>query len=157
MDSKILDKFTIHLKNALKKANELANSLNHQLVNPEHLIYGLILQKGSIAAEILTKVGLNAERVRSLVVQSNKPVASENSQIKDRKVISSLPTKKTIEKAALIAHQNGHKYVGTEHLLYGLIQINTSTLIDLWESNRVNLNKLRSHLDTVMRLSLIHI
>ena len=151
MDSKILDKFTIHLKNALKKANELANSLNHQLVNPEHLIYGLILQKGSIAAEILTKVGLNAERVRSLVVQSNKPVASENSQIKDRKVISSLPTKKTIEKAALIAHQNGHKYVGTEHLLYGLIQINTSTLIDLWESNRVNLNKLRSHLDTVMR------
>ncbi|MFA6098865.1 MAG: ATP-dependent Clp protease ATP-binding subunit [Patescibacteria group bacterium] len=150
MDNKILNKFTSHLKNALKKAQELSGSLGHASVNPEHLVYGLMMQKGSIAAEILTRLGLTAERIRSLVVQKNRQVLTSGSESINKADIAK-ETKKVIEKAALIAHKNGHKYIGTEHLLSSLITIKTEAMVDLWENNRVNLNKLESSLETVMR------
>ncbi len=152
MNNKILDKFSTHLKNALKKARELTASLGHTGVNPEHLIYGLMLQRGSIAAEILTKMGLNAERIRSLVIQKNKTALPTAEPVKNNgAVVLSEATKKVIEKSALLASRYSHKYVGTEHLLYALMEVNTPTMIELWENNRINLNKLKTHLDTVMR------
>ena len=151
MDNKILNKFSTHLKNALKKARELTVNLGHSGVNPEHLTYGLMLQRGSIAAEILTKLGLNAERIRSLVIQKNKAALPEVSAAKKESAVLSEETKRVIEKAALLASRHGHKYVGTEHLLYALMEVGTATMIELWENNRINLNKLKTHLDTVMR------
>ena len=115
MDNKILDKFTTHLKSSLKKARELGISLNHEYVNPEHLVYGLILQKGSIAAEILIQKGLTAERARSQIIKNNKPEDENKNTNKNIQTHDS--TKKVIEKAALIAHQHNHKYISTEHLL----------------------------------------
>jgi ATP-dependent Clp protease ATP-binding subunit ClpC len=149
MDNTIIDKFTTHLKNALKKAHELSASLGHTQVSPEHLVYGLVLQKGSIAAELLSKMGLTAERIRSHIQQSNKTVLQAEKD--QNKAVMADMTKKVIEKAALIAHQNGHKYVGTEHLLISLVRINTPIMVTLWEHNRVNLSKLESSLETVMR------
>ncbi|MDD5040035.1 MAG: ATP-dependent Clp protease ATP-binding subunit [Patescibacteria group bacterium] len=151
MDSAINDKFTTHLKNALKKANELGATLGHSSINPEHLLYGLILQKGSIAAEILMKLGLTAERVRSFVVQKNKPDGFIDTPNATHQLVLSHETKHVIEKSALIAHQKKHKYIGTEHLLSSLAEANTKSMIELWEGNRINLNKLQAHLDTVMR------
>lgn len=151
MDNKIIDKFTTHLKNAFKQARKLGSTLGHSSINPEHLVYGLILQKGSIAAEVLTKMGLTPERVRSLVVQKNKPSNGEKETSTKRNSKVSEHTKQVIEKSALIAHQNKHKYIGTEHLLQSLVQIKTNTMVALWENNRVNLNKLTNQLDTVMR------
>lgn len=145
MNNKIVEKFTTHLKNALKAARELGSSLDHPAVRLEHLVYGLILQKGSIAAEILTKAGLTTERIRNVVNQENgdtkkttQPVLAEESQ-------------RAIEKSALIAHKKGHKYIGTEHLLTSILEINTGTMVKLWENNRVNLNNLKSHLESMMR------
>ncbi|MFH1207311.1 MAG: ATP-dependent Clp protease ATP-binding subunit [Patescibacteria group bacterium] len=149
MDNAIIDKFTTHPKNSLKKARELSASLSHAQINPEHLIYGLVMQKGSIAAELLSKMGLTAERVRSHILQSNKS-ARETEKNQDTITLADT-AKKVIEKAALIAHQNGHKYVGTEHLLISLVRINTPVMVNLWEHNRVNLAKLESSLETVMR------
>jgi len=149
MDKKIINKFTTHLKNSIKKAKELCVSLGHPHIEPEHLVYGLILQKGSIAAEILIKMGLTAERIRSLVVQNNKEAKAKDQTTNE--VALADTTKKILEKAALIAHKNNHKYIGTEHLLYSLIQANSKAMINLWENNRVNLNKLKTHLDTMMR------
>jgi len=149
MDKQILDKFTTHLKNSLKKSRELGESLGHDHIKPEHLVYGLILQKGSIAAELLIQMGLTAERIRSQVVKSNS--AKETDQKKELNTLSDNETKRAIEKAGLIAHKNKHKYIGTEHLLYSLLEIDTPAMVALWENNRINLNKLKSKLETVMR------
>jgi len=154
MEPKILDKFTTHLKNALKEAKNLSDALGHRLVNPEHLLYGLILQKGSIAAEILTNAKLTPEKIRSEVIERNKIILSNHSVEGAKNIINiklSQEAKKTIEKAALIAHQYKHKYIGTEHLLFGLMQVSTPTIIELWENNKINLDKLKSHLTTVMK------
>ncbi|MFZ6035702.1 MAG: ATP-dependent Clp protease ATP-binding subunit [Patescibacteria group bacterium] len=154
MDNKITEKFTTHLKNALKKARELCVSLGTAFINPEHLIYGLIMQKGSIAAEILVKSGLTTERVRTVILKNNQsPLRDQqpSAMIKPQSVTFSVHTKKAIEKAALVAHQNNHKYIGTEHLLESLIQMNTPAMVDLWEQNNINLNTISSHLDSVMR------
>ncbi len=149
MDNTIINKFTTHLKKSLKRARELGETLGHDNVKPEHLVYGLILQKGSIAAEILIQMGLTAERIRSQVVKSNNSMESD--QKSKIETITDIDTKKVIEKAGLIAHKNNHKYIGTEHLLYSLIDIKTPAMVSLWENNRINLNKLKSQLETVMR------
>ncbi|MBI5037325.1 MAG: ATP-dependent Clp protease ATP-binding subunit [Candidatus Kerfeldbacteria bacterium] len=152
MDNKITDKFTTHLKNALKKARELSASMGTTFINPEHITYGLIMQKGSIAAEILTKSGLTPERIRTIVLKNNKGVLDDSLTAKPAATGSfSVHTKKTIEKAALIAHHNNHKYIGTEHLLMSLTQINTPAMLELWEQNKVNLNSIEEQLETVMR------
>lgn len=151
MDNQILNKFTTHLKNALKKAKDLGASLGHQVIKPEHLVYGLILQKGSIAAEILIKSGLTAERIRALVVEKNKSAEQPNGNASSKQVGLDADVKKVIERAALIAHQHKHKYIGTEHLLASLLQADTDHMIALWREHNVSLDKLHGQLDTVMR------
>lgn len=148
---KITDKFTTHLKNALKKARELTTSMGSRFINPEHLVYGLIMQKGSIAGEILVQSGLSAERIRTVILKNNQGVLDDRVAAQPIQQSFSLHTKKAIEKSALIAHQNGHKYIGTEHLLSSLTQINTPSMLELWEKNRVNLNDIEAQLETVMR------
>ena len=151
MNSNILDKFTTHLKNTIKKARELGQSLGHLEINPEHLVYGLILQKGSIAAEILTQMGLNTERIRSLVVRKNNPSeASIGAATANREIELADDAKKAVEKAALLSYRNNHKYIGSEHLLQSLTDVATPAMVELWENNRINLNKLRTQLETVM-------
>ena len=80
----------------LKKANELGISLKHKEINPEHLVYGLILQKGSIAAEILIQMGLNAERIRNSVENNNKSDAVTSANPATIKILLSPHTKKFI-------------------------------------------------------------
>lgn len=147
MPPKILNKFTTHLKNALKKSENFCITLNHTTVNPEHLLYGLILQKGSIAAEILGKLNLTPEKIRSAVIQKNRVAVGQ----KEAKPRLATDTKKAIEKASLIAHQYKHKYIGTEHLLYSLINLANKNLIEIWEENKVNLNALKDELNKIMK------
>lgn len=147
MPSKILNKFTTHLKNALKKSEDFCIALNHTMVNPEHLLYGLVLQKGSIAAEIMGKLNLTPEKIRSAVIQRNRMAVGQ----KEAKPKLATDTKKAIEKATLVAHQYKHKYIGTEHLLYSLINLANKNLIEIWEENKVNLNTLKDELNKIMK------
>ncbi|EKE14381.1 MAG: hypothetical protein ACD_12C00540G0001, partial [uncultured bacterium] len=101
MNLDILNKFTTHLKNAIARAAAFALELNSPRINPEHLLYGLILQKGSIGAEILSKAGLKAENLRtSLVGERIMKIATKKGSLKFSK-----NAKRSLEKAALIASE----------------------------------------------------
>ncbi len=152
MDRKILNKFSTNLKNALRQANIIAAELGHGVVNPEHLLFGLSMQRGSIASEILSKAGLTNEKIRRVIVEHNQIVlpAEHVDQARIAKKLSD-DAKRAIEKAALTAHQNKHKYIGTEHLLHALLQLKTETLNALWHMYMINTGDLVSNLGTVMK------
>lgn len=152
MKDKILDKFSTHLKNALRQANVIATELGHGQVNPEHLLFGLSMQRGSIAAEILSKVGLSNEKIRRIIVEKNQ-IALPAATTERSKVTKKLSdkSKQAIEKAALIAHQHKHKYIGTEHLLHAILSLSTDALESLWKAHTVNTQDLSSHIQTIMK------
>lgn len=114
--SNILERLSSRAKNALIVAQLASEELKHDHIGTEHLLYGVVSEKSSFAAEILNKTDLKPEVIKQelTLVNSNhtvaawKPVLSEN-------------LKSAIEKSAIVASQYGYQFIGTEHFLYGLL------------------------------------
>src|SRR6185295_19357113 len=114
----ILERLSSRAKNALIMAQLVSEELKHDHIGTEHLLFGVVSEKSSFAAEILTKTKLTPEIVKQelILVNSNnsvnawKPVLSEN-------------LKSVIEKSAIIASQYGYQFIGTEHFLFGLLNV----------------------------------
>ncbi|MFH1236064.1 MAG: ATP-dependent Clp protease ATP-binding subunit [Parcubacteria group bacterium] len=152
MDKKILDKFSTHLKEAFRQANTISAEFGHGSVNPEHMLFGLALQRGSIAAEILDKVGVTNEKLRRIIAEYNQTVLPSQELDKQRFVRRlSSESKQVIQKAALLAHQHKHKYIGTEHVLYAILQLETRALTALSQQYILKKQEILDHLKTVMK------
>ena len=110
----IVDKFSTHLKNALSRALCFAVENGQSAIEPEHLLWALLSEKGSLAAQELKRSHVNITPVRALIAHEGQsetiPQLSEDA-------------KRALEKAILAANTNEHRHVGTEHLLFGLLQI----------------------------------
>lgn len=141
----LLDRFTTHLKEALQKALSFAVLNGRELVEPGDLIIGLLHEKGSIGAEILTKQGVllaKAEMAfRGMPAQSSKIATPD----------LSLAVKRIIEKCVLTAHLYEHKYVGTEHLLSAILEGGYLDVNAFLEDQKVNLGLLREQLIQVLK------
>ncbi|MFH0853758.1 MAG: ATP-dependent Clp protease ATP-binding subunit [bacterium] len=146
----ILNKFTTHLKKTLEQASGLGFELRHAFVNPEHILYGLSESRGGIAAEILSKAGVDSEKLKTFIISRNEPLTEDISFIPDQLKLS-LPSKKALEKAGLVANEYAHKYVGTEHLLFGLLELNDPTLERYFSEQQIKVKEVRQHLIVVLK------
>ena len=149
-ESEIFQKFTNHFKRVLTLAQDVAASLHHQTIEPLHLLYCLSNEKGSLGSSVLYKYKLTPDRVRSVLEILN------NYQTKTQTTTKALPTlsiysQKVLERSVKLAFQNQHKYIGTEHLLYGLITTQDKLLINYLEQQQINLPNLQNHLKTLLR------
>ncbi len=99
-------------------AQLVSEELKHDHIGSEHLLYGVISEKSSFAAEILTKTKLTPEIVKQEVILVNS-----NNTVPSWKPVLSENLKSVIEKAAIVASQYGYQFIGTEHFLYGLLTI----------------------------------
>lgn len=118
------NKFSDHLKTAIENAGSLASQLGHKSVELEHLLFGLVSQRGSLAGEAIISLGLTSEKLKDQI-QSQYPI-----KINDflKLVNLSQESKEAINLAVKIAYQHKHKYIGSEHLLAAIIQIKTDRL-----------------------------
>ncbi|USN53698.1 MAG: ATP-dependent Clp protease ATP-binding subunit [Candidatus Nomurabacteria bacterium] len=146
----LAQKFTTHLKATFEQASRLSADLRHVFLNPEHLLYGLLESRGGIAAEILNKAGVEAEILKSFIIERNEPLSPDLHFTKEQ-VKFSLPAKRATEKAALIAKEHGHKYIGTEHLLLGLLQLNDPTLERYFNEHAIKLKEIQRQVYVVLR------
>ncbi|MFA5069857.1 MAG: ATP-dependent Clp protease ATP-binding subunit [Patescibacteria group bacterium] len=149
MDIPVLKKFTQHLKNALDAAAKLALELKNKYINPEHFLYGLLSARGGISHDILGKTKLKTEDLKISVRQTNEPVSGDMMDIAQLKF--SLPAKKALEKAVLTASRYKHKYVGTEHLLFSLLEIGDATLEKIFKEHRIDLESLKKNLTMILK------
>jgi len=147
----ILGKFTTHLNSALTYAAELTLELKNRYVNPEHLLFGLAETKGGVAYELLRKGGVKLDALRDLISVRNEPVLKPGQVISLTEVKFSLPAKRTLEKAVLIAANYKHKYVGTEHLFAGLLDIEDPTLEQIMKENGINSKDAKRQLTTILK------
>src|SRR5437899_11083425 len=106
------DRFTARAKKALHLAEEEAMRLQHAALGTHHLLLGLVREGEGVAAQVLARHGVDLERTRTAVARSTTSIAAEGA---DRAF------ERTIGQAQQDAHNLGHNYVGTEHLLMALL------------------------------------
>ncbi len=150
MQPNIIDKFTTHLKNVLTRALVLAVEAEQKEVQPEHLLWALGTQKGSIGADIITKAKIKPERLRLLVGATATDGQNRAKKINPSPVLSD-SCKRIIEKAVLTANIYEHRYVGTEHLLAGLLQVKNTRVHEFLMKEKVDLSILQKQIAVVLK------
>lgn len=140
------EKFTNHFKKTLTTAQELAINLRNDGVKPLHLLYALTVQRGCLAADILSKNKFTVEESKDIVSILNM---GSNGEIGEIPTLT-LQTQQIIEKAVTIAFEYKHKYIGTEHLLVSLLNSQDGGLLKFLNSKSVDVQALRKHLEIVL-------
>ncbi|SIS72169.1 ATP-dependent Clp protease ATP-binding subunit [Alicyclobacillus vulcanalis] len=131
-------RFTERAQKVLALAQEEASRLNHPGVGTEHILLGLIREGEGIAAKALQMLGVQADKVQQeierMVGRGQTPVTA---------MTYTPRAKKVIELSIDEARKLGHSYVGTEHLLLGLIREGEGVAARVLANMNVNLNKAR--------------
>ncbi len=125
----IAHKFSNNYKRALKTATQFAGELSHETVQPIHLLYGLLLQRGSVGAEIFTALDITPENIRDAITAIETPANTTKTKLAVPPL--SKDTEQLIQKSARIALINDHHYIGTEHLLAALIELQDKAVMNI--------------------------
>src|SRR5437763_6179903 len=143
------DKFTERAKKVLVLAQEEAQRFNQNYSGTEHLLLGLVREGEGIAAKVLGNLGVELNKVRSVV----EFIIGRG----DRMVIGDISltprAKKVIELAVEEARRLNHNYIGTEHLLLGLVREGEGIAAGVLESLGVNLEKVRTQTARILSQS----
>jgi len=113
------DWFTEKTKKVITYARQEAQRMGHSFIGTEHLLLGLMCEGTGVAATVLQRLGVDRKRVRYEVERRAVAVAESPAQGKQP---FTPPAKKALERAVAEAKRLGQKYVGTEHLLLGLLK-----------------------------------
>jgi ATP-dependent Clp protease ATP-binding subunit ClpA len=141
------DRFTERARELLSLAQEEAQRLNHNYIGTEHILLGLVREHDGVAAVVLARLGVDLESARAeverIIGQSDRSMLGN---------IGLTPhAKKVVELAADEAHRLNHRYIGTEHLLLGLVREGEGIAAHVLQSLGVDLQNLR--ITTVQVLS----
>ncbi len=143
------DKFTDRARKVLTLAQDEAQRFNHNYIGTEHLLLGLVREGDGVAARVLENMGVELPKVRTavefIIGRGDRPVVGE---------VGLTPrAKRVIELAIDEARRLGHNYIGTEHLLLGLVREGEGIAAGVLESLGVNLDKVRHEVIRVLSQS----
>jgi len=134
------EKFSERARRVLTIAQEEARNLNHSYIGTEHILLGLVREEEGVAARVLTNLGISLGKVRSavefIIGRGEKPSTGETG-LTPR-------AKKVIELAIDEARQLGHNYIGTEHLLLGLLREGEGVAYNVLDSFGITLERTRA-------------
>lgn len=115
----MFNRFTERARKVIVYAKEEARRFNHDYIGTEHLLLGLVREGEGVAAAVLQKLGIDLETIRIEVEKMVQPGPQTQ-------VLGDIPftprSKKALELSAEEARALGHNYIGTEHLLLGLVK-----------------------------------
>lgn len=128
-------KFTESAKNVIQFANEITAKLGHSYIGTEHILYGLSKEKTGIASKILEEQGATPEVILAQIESVVGGMA-----IKSKKILGFTPrTKKILENASFEAKKLGSDFIGTEHILIGIMKEGDSVAIRILLNVEANL------------------
>jgi ATP-dependent Clp protease ATP-binding subunit ClpA len=133
------DKFTERARKVLSLAQEEAQRLNHSYIGTEHLLLGLVREGDGVAAKVLSNLGVDLASVRAEVER----MIGQGDRIVLGDVGLTPRAKKVVELAVDEARRLNHNYIGTEHLLLGLVREGEGVAADVLQCLGVNLEALR--------------
>jgi ATP-dependent Clp protease ATP-binding subunit ClpA len=113
------ERFTDRARKVMQLANQEAQRFNHEYIGTEHILLGLVKEGSGVAANVLKNLDIDLRKIR---LEVEKIVESGPNMVAMGKLPQTPRAKKAIEYAIEEAHNLNHNYVGTEHLLLGLLR-----------------------------------
>jgi ATP-dependent Clp protease ATP-binding subunit ClpC len=143
-----MERFTQRARRVLSIAHQEAERMRHSSIGTEHLLLGLILEEGGVAARVLRELGLEVNRVQDIVEKLTGLGQSKTSRPE-----LSPGMQKVLEHALEQARKLGHHYIGVEHLLLGLIEHNEGVAIDALSKMGVTPAQIRRQTQRILKES----
>ena len=148
----ILNRFSAHLKEVLAKAMKLASELKNREIEPLHLFFALTGEQGSVAAEIMKQSRIDVKILEQILF--NLPAVPETNPAGQKNIPAELQlpplssySKLALEKSLIIAQKNGHNYLGTEHLLSALVEMNDPRLENFFKLSNFNVEEIKKQIE----------
>ncbi len=135
-----LDRFSKRARKVLTMAQEEAQRLNHNYIGTEHLLLGLVKEEQGVAVKVLRELGVESAQV----IRAIEKAVGRGDRPPYGKPTLAPRTKRVIELSVEEARLMGHQYIGTEHLLLGLVREGEGIAVNVLRSLGVSLDKVRT-------------
>ena len=119
-----MERFTQRARRVLSLAHQEAERARQNSIGTEHLLLGLMDEEGGVAGRVLRELGMSSERVREVVAR----ISSSSTDFDPNRVELAPETQQVLEYAVDEARRLGHHYIGTEHILLGLVRVDSTAL-----------------------------
>ena len=143
-----MERLTQRARKVLSLAHQEAERMRHNYIGTEHLLIGLIREEGGVAGRVLRELGLDASRVQEIVER-----LTGTGQYEGSKRDLSPGTQQVLEFAVEEARRMGHHYIGTEHILLGLVRYNEGVAMDVLRKLGVTPEQIRRQTRRVLQES----
>jgi ATP-dependent Clp protease ATP-binding subunit ClpC len=140
------EKFSERARRVLSLAQEEAQRFNHNYIGTEHILLGLVRETDGVAAKVLANLAVELSKVRSAV----EFIIGRGERATPGEIGLTPRAKKVIELAVDEARRLNHHYIGTEHLLIGLMREGEGVAAGVLESLGVNLDKIRGETTRIL-------
>src|SRR6185369_10065375 len=119
-----MERFTQRARRVLSLAHQEAERSRNNNIGTEHLLLGLMDEEGGVAGRVLRELGMTSDRVRELI----RRVTTSSSSFDPNRVELASETQQVLEHAVDEARRLGHHYIGTEHILLGLVRVDSTAM-----------------------------
>jgi len=143
-----MERFTQRARRVLSLAHQEAERMRHNYIGTEHLLMGLIREEGGVAGRVLRELGLEAGRVQEIVER-----LTGTGTYRGGKLELSPGTQQVLEHAVEEARRMGHHYIGTEHILLGLVRHGEGVALDVLSKLGVTPDQIRRQTRRVLQES----
>ncbi len=143
-----MERFTQRARRVLSLAHQEAERMRHNYIGTEHLLLGLIREEGGVAGRVLRELGLENNRVQEIVER-----LTESGQFLGGKLDLTPGTQQVLEYAVEEARRMGHHYIGTEHLLLGLVRHGEGIAMDVLRKLGITPEQIRRQTRRVLQES----
>jgi ATP-dependent Clp protease ATP-binding subunit ClpC len=145
------DRFTKRARRVLTKAQEEARRLNHRYIGTEHILLGLVAEDGGVAMRVLSNLEISPGQVRTAVER----MVGRGTRASLTPPTLTPRTKRVIEISVDEARKLGQHYIGTEHLLLGLIREGEGVAVDVLRRLGASPDKVRDQVNRVLHQSTV--
>ncbi len=142
-----MERFTQRARRVLSLAQDEAERMQHSHIGTEHLLLGLMREEGGVAGRVLRDMGLRTTEVERIIER----LTSTNKRPGVTRMDLSPATKKVLEYAVEEARRMGHHYIGTEHLLLGLVRTNEGVAVDVFRELKISPDEIRRQTRRVLQ------
>ena len=143
------EKFSERARRALTRAQEEAQRFGHNYIDTEHILLGLIAEEDSVASKVLANMGVLPNKIRAAV----EFVVGRGERSAIGEVGLTPRAKRVIELAVDEARRLNHSYIGTEHLLLGLLRDREGAAVGVLESFGITFDKAQAEINSVLSQS----
>ena len=141
------EKFSERARKVLSLAQEEAQQFNHSYIGTEHILLGLVRETEGLAARVLAELGVKNAKIRSAV----EFIIGKGEKTDSSEIGLTQRAKKVIELAVDEARRLNHNYIGTEHILIGIMKEGEGVAAGVLESLDVTLEKIRAETAKLQR------